>query len=367
MEKNRKFHIYFCVTNDVSYDQRVQKIGSALAESGYNVTIVGRKLASQYNDQNLKDLQVKRLNCFFRSGPAFYLEYNLRLFFFLIFARNYMGICACDPDTLMASSIASIIRSKVLIYDSHEFFTEVPELANSKWKKFVWSSIESIGARIARLRYTVGPALAQILTEKYHTPFEVIRNVSNFQNAANEINRSNIILYQGVLNVGRGLEHAITAMNLLPNYQLWICGEGDIANDLRLQANDSKYDNVKFFGKLLPNDLLNITRQAKYGLNLLDGSSLNYYYSLANKFFDYSAFGVVSINMNFPEYALLHKAYPCSILIEELTVDSIVNAILNEESWEQKSMLARNMVLSINWESEKRQLLNLYQKILPLT
>ena len=366
MVKNRKVHVYFCVTNDVSYDQRVQKISGALSASGYNVTIVGRKLEPNYIDVGLNGVEIERLNCHFLSGPAFYLEYNLRLFFYFLFSRAYDGICACDPDTLFAATCVTFLRSKVLIYDSHELFTEVPELNKSPLKKFVWSSIESLGCRWAQLRYTVGHALAQILSEKYHSSFEVIRNVSNLPTIETNPNRSNIILYQGVLNVGRGLEVAIEAMDLLPDYELWICGEGDISHDLRTQASKAKVGNIKFLGKLMPHNLREITGKAKYGLNLLDKSSLNYYYSLANKFFDYSAFGVVSINMNFPEYSILQQSYPCSILINELSKDEIVSAIKSDENWIEKSNQALNMARNINWESEKKHLLELYEKVFQL-
>lgn len=363
MERNSKIHLYFCVTNDVSYDQRVQKICGSLSDSGYDITIVGRKLKRHYNDAGLDGFKIERLNCFFRSGPGFYLEYNFRLFFLLLFARTCVGVCACDPDTLLAASCASILKSRVLIYDSHEYFTEVPELSKSPLKKFIWKQIESFGAHKAKLRYTVGPALAGILSKKYHIPFEVIRNVSSLSTETSNFRRNNIILYQGVLNIGRGLEVAIDAMDLLPEYELWICGDGDISNALKVQASLSKLGNIKFLGKLLPKELKNITSQAKYGLNLLEKSSLNYYYSLANKFFDYSAFGVVTINMNFPEYSLLHQSYPCAILIDELNKDNLARRIKNDKTWQEKSNIAQNMVRDINWDSEKLHLLKLYDEI----
>ncbi|WP_205127803.1 hypothetical protein, partial [Okeania hirsuta] len=49
---------------------------------------------------------------------------------------------------------------------------------------------------------------------------------------------------------------------------------------------------VKFLGYLDPEELRRITPQAHLGLNLLENKGLSYYYSLANKTFDYLQAGL---------------------------------------------------------------------------
>ena len=77
-------HIVFTVTTDLSYDQRMIKICSSLAKAGYEVTLVGRKRRSSIAIVPTTYKQ-KRLFCFFDKGKLFYAEYNLRLFFYLLF------------------------------------------------------------------------------------------------------------------------------------------------------------------------------------------------------------------------------------------------------------------------------------------
>ena len=97
-----------------------------------------------------------------------------------------------------------------------------------------------------------------------------------------------VITYQGALNEGRGLEHAIAAMQRIPDFTLRLIGEGDLSQQLRGQARDLQLaSRVEFVGFILPENLRDMTSDAMVGLNLLDERSKSYYFSLANKFFDY--------------------------------------------------------------------------------
>ena len=83
----RKYKIVFTVTNDLSTDQRMIRICSTLADAGYEVTLVGRKLNNSEALQSFTFAQ-QRINCMFTKGKFFYLEYNIRLFIFLLFFKT---------------------------------------------------------------------------------------------------------------------------------------------------------------------------------------------------------------------------------------------------------------------------------------
>jgi len=118
--------IIFTVTNDLTYDQRMQRICGTLAANGFTVTLVGRNLPLSIPLESAVYEQ-KRLFCFFKKGFPFYAEYNLRLFVFLLFAQ-YDAVCSIDLDTISAGCFATLIRRKKRVFDAHEYFTEVPEL-----------------------------------------------------------------------------------------------------------------------------------------------------------------------------------------------------------------------------------------------
>ena len=72
------------VSNDLNFDQRMIRICNSLTDAGYEVTLIGRKKKSSKPIAN-KAFEQKRLFCFFFLFKFFYIEYNIRLFFYLLF------------------------------------------------------------------------------------------------------------------------------------------------------------------------------------------------------------------------------------------------------------------------------------------
>ena len=126
------------VTNDLSTDKRVHKICSTLQKNGFDVLLLGRK---KNNSIELlpRSYDTRRMNLFFEKGALFYAEFQLRLFLILLFEK-YSVLYANDLDTLLPNYLSSIIKKKLLIYDTHELFCEVPELQNRPYKKKIWQT-----------------------------------------------------------------------------------------------------------------------------------------------------------------------------------------------------------------------------------
>lgn len=363
----KKPKIIFTVINDLTYDQRMIRICKSLVLNGFDVLLVGRKLPHSKELQPQPYLQ-KRLHCFFNQGKFFYLEYNLRLLFFL-WKNKFDAVCAIDLDTILPAFYISKWRNKKLIYDAHEYFTEVPEVINRSLVKKVWEWVGQKTIPSCKYCYTVGYSLANVLKKKYKTSFEVIRNMPIISDQYQIVSTSKpIILYQGALNVGRGLEEVLEAMTEIENAELWIAGEGDISSELRNKTKQLRIqDKVKFLGYLMPDDLRKITPQAKIGLNLLKNTSLSYYYSLANKTFDFVQAEVPAIHMDFPEYKNLLQEKEVGILVKNLEKETIVKAIntlLEDQVFYQKlKNNCREAKQIWCWENEEKKLIKFYQKI----
>ena len=364
----KKPRIIFTVINDLNYDQRMIRIGKSLVKSGYEVLLVGRQLSSSQPLQP-QPFQQKRLHCFFQKGKLFYLEYNLRLLFFL-WKKNFDAVCAIDLDTILPAFYVSKWKGKKMVYDAHEYFTEVPEVVRRPRVKQVWEWVGNHTVSKIKYCYTVGNALAKVLEKKYGTPFQVIRNMPEISPQKQAISPppKSVILYQGALNEGRGLEEMLEAMTLLNGVELWLAGEGDLSDFLRKKTSHLHLENqVKFLGYLLPEELKKITPQATIGINFLKNTSLNYFYSLANKTFDYVAAGVPAIHMNFPEYQSLMQEFEVGILVNDLEKDTIaksVNTLLQQKYFYQKlKMNCGEAREEWNWGREERRLLEFYDYI----
>ena len=362
--------IILTVTNDLNYDQRMIRIATSLSKANYEVLLVGRRRKSS---QPLieQPFEQRRIPCWFDGGKLFYLEYNIRLFFFLLFS-SFDGVCSIDLDTLLAGYYTSKLRRKICIYDAHEYFTEVPEVVERPKVKAVWEWVATQTIPNLTYCYTVCESLQKVFKQKYGTSFEVIRNVPFQQKEVDflrlDSNEKVILHYQGALNDGRGLEEMIHAMVEINKAIFWIAGEGDLSNELRTLAKDlGVTDKVKFWGYLPPHELKEVTQKAHIGINLLQNKGLNYYYSLANKFFDYIQVGKPSLNMNFPEYATIMEEYKVGLLLEDLAIPTFIHAIKalveNPNRYYTLQEECKKAAVDFVWEKEEKKLIAFYEKI----
>ncbi|MBL7797884.1 MAG: glycosyltransferase [Saprospiraceae bacterium] len=381
--------IVLTVTNDLTFDQRMQRICTTLAEAGYQVELVGRELPRSL-PLDVQAFRQKRLRCRFHKGFLFYAEYSIRLWAYLMRAPCD-AVCSVDLDTLPAGCVATLLRRKKRMFDAHEYFTEVPEVVHRPVVRSFWEMVARIFLPFYRDAYTVGPALAAIFEKKYGIAFGVVRNMPGrlplsprpmgdlallFQQAtlsarstSQTVNQSTkVLLYQGALNAARGIEQMLKAMQRLEGVELWLAGEGDLSESLRKMAADlGAQDRVRFLGYVKPADLKALTAQAWLGINVLENTGLSYYYSLANKFFDYVQAGVPVLTMNFPEYRALNAQYEVAILLDDLSPEAIEKAVrelvVNPAAYERLSeatLLAREQW---NWENERQHLLRYWREL----
>jgi glycosyltransferase involved in cell wall biosynthesis len=358
--------VIFTVSNDLNYDQRMHRICGSLTKNGFDVVLVGRALPHSI-PLIVKPFKQERLRCLFNKGPLFYAEFNLRLCWYLLWKSHYDAVCSIDLDTVCAGLVATFFRGKKRVFDAHEYFSEVPELAGRPAVKWFWEKVAQFILPRYPVAYTVGPSLAKIFEAKYGVKYEVVRNVPMLlsDEPLPTENNPKLILYQGALNQGRGLEVALEAMRQLDGVKLVVAGEGDLSHNLRMLAQKLELgEKVEFLGFVSPDELKKLTQQAWIGLNLLENKGLSYYYSLANKFFDSVQAGVPVLNMDFPEYRALNAEHETSILIPDLKVDLLVEAIgklLNDKdlynNLRENCMRAR---LEWNWQTEERNLLNIW-------
>lgn len=355
------------VTNDLTHDQRMHRICYTLQNAGYEVLLLGRKRKKSNNLTN-QIFSQKRLKCFFEKGALFYLEYNLRVFFYLLFNAPDI-IYSVDTDTLLACTFTKIFRSKKLFYDSHEYFTELPELDKRPVIKGIWRAIEKTCIPFSHTNITVNQSIADILSSDYNRKFTPIFNYPKAKKNDN-VTKANppILLYQGVLNEGRGLEEIIGAMEWITEARLIIAGDGYMMETLRQMVEKSPaQDRIELLGWVSPNQLSELTSTAYLGLNLLDGSSLNYYYSLANKFFDYIQADVPSLNMDFPEYRRIDDEYDLCYLVDTMNprilADKINDILSDKTTYNQKVTHCNEAAKILTWESQEKALIDLVASI----
>ena len=278
------------VTNDLFTDQRVAKVCNTLINNNFDVLLIGRKLKkSKFLERTYK---TKRFNLYFNTGFLFFAEYNVRLFFFLLFTKKDI-LLANDLDTLLPNYLIGKIQRKKVVFDSHELFPEIPELINRPKVKKIWLYLEKWMIPKLLNNYTVCDSIANFYKNNYLSNFQTIMNLPTKKEVKKgvfsfETNAKKIILYQGAINIGRGLENLVETMTFLEHHLLVIIGDGDIYNSLKDSIYSKNLNNkVVLLGKIAPKDLHKLTPLADLGISLEEDLGLNYRFALPNKIFDY--------------------------------------------------------------------------------
>lgn len=353
------------VTNDLHTDQRVAKTCDTLTDLGYEVQLVGRKLKN--STPLSRAYKTKRFKLLFNTSFLFYAEYNFRLFFFLLFSKKELLI-SNDLDTLLPNYLISKLQRKKLVYDSHELFTEVPELVNKPFVKKFWTGIEKWIFPKLKNVIVVSQSIADYYKKKYNTVCTVVRNLPQDTQIEKvtlpfDTKEKKIILYQGALNIGRGLELMIDAVAILDNYILVIAGDGDITENLKEYVQDKSLNKKVFFlGKLAPYQLKSITRQADVGLSLEEDSGLNYRYALPNKVFDYIYAEIPVIVSDLPEMKSVVTTFKVGVILKNRTPEELSTLLKGIDKKKYTDAL-KNAKKELNWNTEKEKLIHIFKHL----
>lgn len=358
--------IFFTVTNDLTYDQRMNRICSSLAANGYDVILVGRKLSFSLPLQQEKYRQ-KRIRCFFNKGKFFYAEYNFRLFLFLLF-RKMDAVCAIDLDTILPCLYISRWKKIKRVYDAHELFTGLKEVATRPQVLKAWSRIEKKAVPKFTAGYTVSESIALEFNKRYIVKYETIRNVPVLYDLpAVQTTAEKFILYQGAVNEARGFETLIPAMKWV-NTKLVICGDGNFMPQLKeLISQNGVEDKIELKGMMSPEALRTFSPTAYIAVAVPENTGINQYLALPNKFFDYLHAGLPQVTVNYPEYVRLNNQYEVAVLLDNLAPERIAAALNNlVEDTVLFNKLKQNCLKArqeLHWGMEEKKLICFYQSL----
>jgi len=357
--------IFFTITNDITYDQRMHRICTSLAENGYMVTLVGYTRPNSIPLRKEK-FQQKRINCFFKKGKLFYVEYNTRLFFYLLF-KKVDAICAIDLDTILPCLYISKWKKIPRVYDAHELFTGLKEVATRPRIKKFWTGVEKRAVPQFKHGYTVSESIAEEFNRRYGVKYGVIRNITRLREWKEPSSPAKFLLYLGAVNEARAFEQLIPALRQI-DCKLVVCGDGNFMPQLKELIKENKVeDKVELKGMLSPDDLWTISLEATIGMGVAENTGINQYLALPNKFFDYIHAGLPQVAMNFPEYQKINAQFEVAVLLDDISPEVIATAVNNllldgvlYGRLRQNCLRARQV---LNWQQEEKKLLDFYQSV----
>jgi glycosyltransferase involved in cell wall biosynthesis len=367
--------VFISVTSDLVTDQRVHRAALTLHRQGLKVTVIGRRKKDSA-DIN-REYKTVRFKLAFEKGALFYAGYNMRLFFYLLF-QGIDVLVANDLDTLLPNYLLSKLKRAELFYDSHEYFTEVPELTGRPLVKKIWKSIERFVFPKLRHVYTVNYSIAELYRKEYRKDVAVIRNVpitkNDFQRKTRkELNlpeNKRILLFQGAgINIDRGAEEALLAMQDLPDYLLLFIGGGDVIKHLIKESRKLNLEeSVRFIPKLPMSELKAYTSIADLGLSLDKDTNINYRYSLPNKLFDYIHAGLPVLTSKLVEVKKIVEHFNLGLFIDshkpQVIAQTIKEMFADEERFNQWKENVKVAARELCWEKEEQKLLEIYRGVL---
>ena len=316
-----------------------------------------------------------RMKLLFEKGPFFYAEYNIRLFIFLLFHRANL-LLSNDLDTVLPNFFVSRLKGIKMIYDSHEYFTETPELIHRPKVQRVWKRVEEFAVPKLGEMITVCDSIADLFREKYGVKVHVIRNIPPQKALPPKGDKAelglpldmHLLVLQGSgINIQRGAEELVQAMRYLDDCYLMIIGGGDVLPILKQMVIDLNIaDRVRFLPRMSYANMMAYTQNAELGFCLDKDTNLNYRFSLPNKLFDFIQAGVPIVASHLTEIEKIIRRYDIGSFIENhdpKTIAATIQDALSDAErygkWKQNLTVAAQ---DLRWENEEKALLAIYQQ-----
>jgi glycosyltransferase involved in cell wall biosynthesis len=299
-----------------------------------------------------------------------HLEWMARVLFH--FAFKPVDVVTCHSLPVLPLAVAlKVLKRATLVYSPHELETET---SSQPIPRPLAKRIERLLIARADAVVVVGDLIADWYREEYGLDeVTVVRNIPvpperpvGESRVLREIfpipDDELLVLYQGGLFAGRGIELMLEAWaDLPPDRHLVFLGYGPL-EELVVAAAEER-PNVYFHPAVAPEELAPYTASADVALSLSQNVSLSYYYSLPNKVLEYLAAGVPAIVSDFPEVAKVVNTYECgwTTELEASALRELIAALTPDEVARCAANTAASQV-EFDWSVEKKRLEAAYQK-----
>ena len=370
MSSNKKVFITFL--GNIDYDTRCHNLYDTLKVNGFDVKFIGFDWLTKNFKPVKGKITIHKLHKGFLS-LSFYLKFiwHIKL---ALFSSRASIFFAEDIYTLPFVVIFGKLKRVKIFYDSRELFGYLAGLKERKFVQSFWKTVEKLFIKHVDHIITTGSMDSEVLKEMYGiTNTVVLRNVPHYYKPAQQTDLRNqlgisidkkILLYQGVILKGRGIEKIFDILPHMSDFVFVLIGGGEFENYYKNLAVEQKIiDQVYFIGKFNQEDLPKLTPSADVGIALIENLSKSYYYALPNKLFEYIMAEIPVVVSNLPQMKEVVEKFNVGFAVDPDNQDEIVLALNNLTSDEvQYKKLIQNCKIAseeLNWENEVGDLLEL--------
>ncbi len=259
-----------------------------------------------------------------------------------------------------------------LVYDAHELETERYRLHGIR--QALTRYIERIFIKYADLVIVVSDGIKDWYRDKYglnnivavlNCPeFNTPQRTRRLHKELNIPERKKIVIYQGGLAKGRGVELLLKAFAEFNDdkYVLVFMGFGELEPLVREYA--ASHGNIYMKEAVEPASVLLNTAAADVGISYVENDCLNHDLCLPNKLFEYIMAGIPAIVINVTEMRRVVDEYKIGILINELTQQEMKRA-LDELERIDPEVMEKNLKRAASvysWQNQERVMIDAYKK-----
>ncbi len=380
MEKTPGKCVHAIVLNTFEFDSRVLKTNKSLVKEGYDVSILAMHTRGLEKKENIGGIKLFRIGCLINKWQGNIFKIIIVVFIFVLRASVISKKCDIihcnDLQALPVGFLVKLLfnRKVKIVYDAHEYEIEKQGL-NSVLKQFVRIA-EKLLIRYADSVITVSDEIAEEYQQLYGIPKPTVvlncPNYSEVQKSAYFREKFNIrqdqiiLLYQGALSKGRGIDKVLEAFKqtTASHLALIFLGYGPLLDSLIHASN--KFSNIFVHEAVPSEDLLRLTSSADIGLSLIENRCLSYYYSLPNKMFEYLMADLPIIVSNLYSMRKFVDEYRVGISVDEKNSIEELKSVFENITFEKLAQMKVNFEIAkneFNWEIQEEHLLRVYRKL----
>lgn len=373
--------------NDMTADARTSREAEALAEAGYRVTVVAIATEGLPALEERDGFTIRRALAPTTASarePLRKLAQARDRTAAAVAAAVDAGaevVHAHDTDTLAAGARIKHATGARLVWGADELYPEmivanrpsVPAPVLAYWRSLERRLVPQVDAVV-----TVGDALATELRRRFGVESVVVRSVPRLEplGDSGRLRRhlgvgddAVLFLYQGLVNLGRGLSQVIEVLPSVPGVHFVVQGSGPTVEAFIEQAAASPArDRIHYIGSAPVSDLHEWASGADIGDLLIENASLNNYLAAPNKLYQYLMAGIPTLASDFPEMASVLAEGPAGITADPVLPTEIAEKLRqlasDPEARREMGANARRLAeTTYNWDVEKQKLLELYEHL----
>ena len=358
-------------------DSRVINLFNSLKENSISCDIIGFNWEADYNYPYHSGIEIIKLRK--SNSIKFYFSFLISQFKALR-KSNAKIYFAEDIFTLPLTILIAKYRKAKVYYNSRELYSFIGGLRHRKYIQKIITLIERWFINSAHLVLTTGEMDSEFLLQRYGIQNSlVVRNIPLYKKETNPIslkeklNLENdyiVLVYQGVLHEGRGIEKVIRLLDKFEKLHFAIIGEGPSRKKFESIVSECGVEKkVTFLGRVSHEELMRITPTADIGLALIENISLSYYYALPNKLFEYIMAEVPILSSNLPQMEKVVNQYKVGLVVDPENLDEIESALNKLISQSDLYSLKSNCKVAseeLNWQKEFQKLFERIKKDLKI-